>query len=117
MRVALIAAPFIPVPPKLYGGTELFIAHLAEGLACRGIDTVVYSNGESEVKTENRYLYSTMEWPVHSDVQAQFKDANHTAWAVHDAAARCDIIHLNNATGLTFSRFGNSAFVYSVLHP
>lgn len=117
MRVALIAAPFIPVPPKLYGGTELFIAHLAEGLVHRGIDAVVYSNGESKVKAENRYLYGTMEWPVHTDVQAQFKDANHTAWAVHDAAASCDIIHLNNATGLSYSRFVNSAFVHTVHHP
>jgi len=116
MRIALIAAPFIPVPPKLYGGTELFLAHLAEGLARRGIEVVVYSNGESKVKSENRYLYGAMEWPVRSDVQAQFKDANHTAWAVHDAAASCDIIHLNNATGLTFSRFVNAAFVYTVHH-
>lgn len=117
MRVGLIAAPFIPVPPRLYGGTELFIAHLAEGLSRRGIEAVVYSNGESTVQTENRYLYNKMEWPVHSDVQAQFKDANHTAWAVRDAAATCDIIHLNNATGLTYSRFANPAFVYTVHHP
>lgn len=117
MRVGLIAAPFIPVPPRLYGGTELFIAHLAEGLLRRGIEAVVYSNGESTVAAENRSLYSKMEWPVHSDVQAQFKDANHTAWAVQDAAATCDIIHLNNATGLTYSRFANPAFVYTVHHP
>ena len=32
MRVALVASPFISVPPKRYGGTELFIAQLAEGL-------------------------------------------------------------------------------------
>jgi len=117
MRVGLIAAPFIPVPPRLYGGTELFIAHLAEGLQHRGIEAVVYSNGESTIKTENRYLYDKMEWPVHSDIQAQFKDANHTAWAVEDASATCDVIHLNNATGLTYSRFVNSAFVYTVHHP
>jgi glycosyltransferase involved in cell wall biosynthesis len=116
MRVGLIAAPFISVPPKLYGGTELFIAHLAEGLVRRGIDAVVYSNGESEVKTENRHLYRKMEWPVLSDVHAQFKDANHTAWAVHDAAKTCDIIHLNNATGLSYSRFVNSGFVYTIHH-
>lgn len=117
MRVGLIAAPFIPVPPRLYGGTELFIAQLAEGLVHRGIDAVVYSNGESAVKAENRYLYPKMEWPVHSDIQAQFKDANHTSWAVHDAAKSCDIIHLNNATGLTYSRFVSSAFVYTIHHP
>ena len=30
MRIALIASPFISVPPKKYGGTELFISQLAE---------------------------------------------------------------------------------------
>ena len=32
MRIAIIAPPFICVPPKNYGGTELFIAQVAEGL-------------------------------------------------------------------------------------
>lgn len=117
MRIGLIAPPFIPVPPRLYGGTELFIAHLAEGLTRRGVDVVVYSNGESTLNTENRFLYEKMEWPVLSDIHAQFKDANHSAWAVEDAAKSCDIIHLNNATGLTYSRFVDREFVYTVHHP
>jgi len=41
MRVALIAPPFLPVPPRKYGGTDLFIAQLAEacgeGRRCRGV--------------------------------------------------------------------------------
>jgi glycosyltransferase involved in cell wall biosynthesis len=117
MRIGLIAPPFIPVPPPLYGGTELFVALLAEGLEHRGVDVVVYSNGESTVKVENRFLYDKMEWPVLSDIHAQFKDANHSAWAVQDAAKSCDIIHLNNATGLTYSRFVDRAFIYTVHHP
>ena len=38
MRIALIAAPFIAVPSADYGGTELFVAHLAEGLQKLNID-------------------------------------------------------------------------------
>lgn len=117
MRVGLISPPFIPVPPKLYGGTELFVAHLAEGLQQRGIDVVVYSNAESTVKAENRFIYGKAEWPVQSEIHAQFKDANHTAWAVRDAADSCDIIHLNNATGITYSRFLDAPFVCTVHHP
>ena len=49
MRIALIAPPFIAVPPKDYGGTELFIAQLAEGLHKTGVNVVVYANGESTV--------------------------------------------------------------------
>ena len=45
MRIALIAPPFIAVPPAAYGGTELFIAHLANGLHARGHDVTVYANG------------------------------------------------------------------------
>jgi len=43
MRVALVASPFIPVPPKDYGGTELFIADLARGLQALGVDVTVYA--------------------------------------------------------------------------
>ena len=49
MRVALVSSPFLAVPPRKYGGTELFIAQLAEGLKNSGIDVVVYANGESTV--------------------------------------------------------------------
>ena len=49
MRVALVASPFIPGPPREYGGTELFIADLAYGLQALGVDVTVYANGESTV--------------------------------------------------------------------
>ena len=52
MRIGLIAPPFISVPPAKYGGTELFIAHLACGLKKLGHDVVVYTNGESTVPVE-----------------------------------------------------------------
>ena len=63
MRIALIASPFIEVPPKRYGGTELFIAHLVEGLTKRGVKVVLYANGESKAACELRYLYARSEWP------------------------------------------------------
>ncbi len=64
MRIALIASPFISVPPKKYGGTELFISQLAEGLTRLGIDVVVYANGESTVQAELRWLYAKDDWPM-----------------------------------------------------
>ena len=60
MRVAIIAPPFIPVPPPKYGGTELFIAQLATGLTELGHDVVVYANGESRLPCEVRWLYETV---------------------------------------------------------
>jgi glycosyltransferase involved in cell wall biosynthesis len=117
MRVALVAPPFIPVPPKVYGGTELFIAHLAEGLKEQGIEAVVYCNGESTVDVEKRWLYETAQWPLKGEVYDNLKDINHTAWAVKDAMGYCDLIHLNNLPGLVHSRFIDVPFVYTMHHP
>jgi glycosyltransferase involved in cell wall biosynthesis len=117
MRISLIASPFISVPPKRYGGTELFIAHLAEGLTRLGIDVVVYANGESKVKAELRCLYKQDEWPIDGELYSNLKDLNHTSWAVADCWHEADIIHLNNAPGLAFSRISGPRWVYTVHHP
>ena len=117
MRVALIAPPFISIPPKKYGGTELFVGHLAEGLKQNGIDVVVYATGDSTIGVEVRSLYPESEWPLNGEIFSNLKDANHTFWAVADAVKDCDIVHLNNAPGLASSRFADLPFVYTVHHP
>ncbi|SRR5690349_1966365 len=117
MRIGLVAPPFISVPPARYGGTELFISHLAVGLKALGHDVVVYTNGESTVPVECRHLYPQGEWPIHGEVHGSLKDMNHTSWAVADARSDCDLIHLNNAPGLALSRLVQVPFVYTIHHP
>jgi glycosyltransferase involved in cell wall biosynthesis len=116
MRVALIAPPFLPVPPILYGGTELFIAQLAEGLKNCGIDVVVYSNGQSTVDVEVRWLYEEPQWPIQGEVYDNLKDFNHASWAIADAAGDSDIIHVHNVPALMFSRYTTNKFVYTMHH-
>lgn len=116
MRVALIAPPFIPVPPREYGGTELFIAHLAEELQRQGAQVVVYANGESALGVEIRWAYERSQWPIKQDEHAQLKDLDHTSWAVADAARDCDIIHLNTTQGLACSRFVRTPLVHTIHH-
>jgi hypothetical protein len=47
MRVAQIAPPWIPVPPVTYGGTELMVATLIQGLLDRGLEVCLFSAGDS----------------------------------------------------------------------
>jgi glycosyltransferase involved in cell wall biosynthesis len=117
MRIALIASPFLSVPPKQYGGTELFIAQLAEGLAGMGAEVVVYANGESRVNVEVRWLYAEDDWPIDGEMYASLKDLNHTSWAVNDCFPDADVIHLNNAPGLAFTRKRGPRWVYTIHHP
>lgn len=117
MRIALIAPPFLSVPPKQYGGTELFISDLAEGLTRLGIDVVVYANGESKVKAKLRWLYPKDDWPIQDELFAGLKDLDHTSWAVSECWRDSDIIHLNNAPCLAFSRMRGPRWVYTMHHP
>ena len=117
MRIALIASPFIPVPPICYGGTELFVAHLAESLSQMGHEVVVYANGESKVQAELRWYYRQTMWPPVGDFGETLKEVTHTAWAIRDALDTCDVIHLNNTFGLPYSHFVKVPFVCTIHHP
>jgi glycosyltransferase involved in cell wall biosynthesis len=116
MRIALIVPPFISVPPKRYGGTELFACQLAEGLDRLGFDVVLYTNGESTCPVEKRWIYAESCWPIPADIHNDLRDINHGAWAVKDAAESCDIIHVSNAPSLVHSRFVATPFVYTLHH-
>lgn len=117
MRVALIAPPFIAVPPADYGGTELFVAHLAEGLQRRGIDVIVYANGESTVNADRRSIYEHSQWPIKNAGVAWIRELNHTAWAFREAEQHSDVIHVQSAPALAFSRFVSRPVVLTLHGP
>lgn len=117
MRIGLIASPFISVPPPGYGGTELFVANLAEGLIRLGADVTVYTNGESTVKAELRWLFPRHEWPLSSELAGVTRELSHSSWAIADAEQNCDIIHVNSALALPFSRLATKPVVCTMHHP
>jgi len=104
----------IAVPPTDYGGTELFVAHLATALRELGVEVVVYANGESTVPVKRRSIYERAEWPIKNPENAWIRDVNHTSWAVADAQHGCDAIHVQSAQGITFSRFTHHPLVLTL---
>lgn len=52
MRIALLAPPYLPVPPKGYGGTEKIVSLLAEGLVASGHDVTLFATGDSETRAK-----------------------------------------------------------------
>jgi glycosyltransferase involved in cell wall biosynthesis len=117
VKIALIAAPFIAVPPAEYGGTELFVGQLAEGLSKAGVDAVVYANGESTVQAERRWLYERSLWPIKQPERGWIRELNHTSWAIRDALKDCDVIHVQSPQGLAFSHFVDRPFVLTLHGP
>jgi glycosyltransferase involved in cell wall biosynthesis len=117
MRIALIAPPFIAVPPGTYGGTELFIANLACGLHARGHEVTVYANGDSRLPCRIKWRYPHADWPVQDPVRSELKNLDHLAWAMGDAAATADLVHLNDVAAAPFTRFTDRPVVLTLHHP
>jgi glycosyltransferase involved in cell wall biosynthesis len=77
---------------------------------------IVYTNGESTVDAPMRWIYPEGEWPLKQEVEASLKGLNHFAWAINEASKETDLIHVNSAPGLSFSRFTDVPMVYTVHH-
>ena len=57
MRIALIAPPWLPVPPPAYGGTEVVLDTLARGLQAAGHEVVLATTGDSTCPVERAWVY------------------------------------------------------------
>lgn len=95
----------------------MFIAELARGLKEKGAKVILYANGASTVPVETRWMYEKEDWPVSGETELTLKLLTHSAWAIRDAAAQADVIHVNSAPALSLSHFVSQPFVYTVHHP
>lgn len=54
MRIVLTVDPYIPVPPRLYGGIERVVGQLVDGLASRGHDVTLFAHPASSAPARLR---------------------------------------------------------------
>jgi glycosyltransferase involved in cell wall biosynthesis len=96
----MVSTPFIPVPPPLYGGTELVVHDLVEGLLERGHRVTLFATGDSRTRARLCSLYPRAQWPP-----AAFTDLNHTSWAMAQVAdGDFDVVHAHSAAALALGR-------------
>ena len=114
MRIALISTQFVAVPPHSYGGTELVVHELVEGLVERGHDVVLFATGDSTTSAELRALYAEAQWPPE-----MLTDLNHVSWAMQQIVEHgpFDIVHAHSAVALGCARLvPNVPVVYTIHH-
>ena len=96
LRVALVAPPWLPVPPPGYGGIEYVIAELSDGLVARGHEVTVLAAPGSRTRAR---VVALLEDAYPKDMGATIHDVDHVARALEvvDAAAAAerpfDILH------------------------
>jgi glycosyltransferase involved in cell wall biosynthesis len=52
MRIAQIAPPWIPIPPKNYGGTESVLSNLVEEQVAQGHDVTLFAPGDAKTSAK-----------------------------------------------------------------
>lgn len=57
MKIAQVSTPFIAVPPPNYGGTELVVSLLTEGLVKKSHDVTLFATGDSKTAAHLEYIY------------------------------------------------------------
>jgi len=95
MKIAQIAPLYEAVPPKLYGGTEMVVAHLCDALVELGHDVTLFATAESS--TEAR-LIPMRDQALRLDAVPLKSDlAAHLAM-LHDVREMCqrfDVLHFH----------------------
>jgi glycosyltransferase involved in cell wall biosynthesis len=92
VRIAEIAPPWYPVPPSGYGGIELVVALLADGLVERGHDVTLYASDGSVTKAE--LVAPMLDPPDPALVGNPWFDAYHALFAYTDVLGNAfDVVH------------------------
>jgi glycosyltransferase involved in cell wall biosynthesis len=113
MRIAIVAEPFVPVPPKQYGGIEQVIHYLIKGLQEEGHEPILLAPGDSEVDcelipiTENALYFprTKKDLPAHAKRVRQARRV--TTAALKALLPRIDVIHSHGYDLTPFKDFPN----------
>lgn len=110
----MISTPFVAVPPRDYGGTELVVYELVEGLQRRGHEVTLFATGDSRTEAVLEFLFARAQWPPDP-----MTDFNHLTWAMEQVAqGSFDVVHSHSAAALALRRFVRAPpLVYTIHHP
>lgn len=114
MRVAVIAPPWVAVPPPAYGGTERVLDELCRGLAADGHDVLLVATGDSSCPVERAWTY---EQALGTERVTPVAELRHVVDAYRAVAAwGADVVHDHTLAGPLLGPDRTSAPVVTTNH-
>jgi glycosyltransferase involved in cell wall biosynthesis len=116
MRIAVIAPPWAPVPPRLYGGIETVVDRLALGLQDAGHDVVLFTTGDSTCAVPRQsFLPVAQGWRIGMSVP-ELLHVSAAYEAIHQQGF--DVVHDHTVLGPFFAhRYPDVAAVVTAHNP
>jgi glycosyltransferase involved in cell wall biosynthesis len=120
-RIAMLAPPWIPIPPPGYGGIEFVLALLCDALVARGHDVELFTTPGSTSRAKVRPL---LDGPHPESIERSLFEADHVgrAFDAFDVAANrgepFDVVHDHSGyTALAMADRQSAPFVHTVHGP
>ncbi len=95
MRIAIIAPPWAPVPPALYGGIEQAVDAEARGMAAAGHEVLLFTTGDSKCPVPRRWLLEESEGERMGFTVPELRHV----MAAYEAVEGYDIVHDHTVLG------------------
>ena len=112
MRIAVIAPPWAPIPPRLYGGIELVVDELATGFQQAGHDVVLFATGDSTSTLPTKWVLERAEG---HRIGAAVPELRHVMNA-YDSVQDFDIVHDHTVIGPVYAERCPDLHVVTTIH-
>ncbi|HET7489351.1 MAG TPA: glycosyltransferase family 4 protein [Acidimicrobiales bacterium] len=112
MRIAVVAPPWTPVPPILYGGIELVVDRLAVGFQRAGHDVLLFTTGDSTCPVPRKWALKEAE---HVRIGMAVPELRHVM-AAYDEVRDYDIVHDHTIMGPVYAQRFPDLPVVTTIH-
>jgi len=99
MKIAIVAPPWVPVPPVGYGGTEAVLDGLARGLVAAGHEVLLYTTGDSACPVPKAWVF---EKAAGVGIGGAVTELRHVIHA-YEAVQSYDIVHDHTLVGPVYA--------------
>src|SRR5690349_14568937 len=119
MKIAVVAGPYVPIPPERYGGTEQVIHHLIKGLLEGGHEPILIGTGDSDVACELIPIVDTAigfpktkaDLPKHRELVKAAEKRTHEV--LRGLIKKVDLIHSHGFDLSPFQHFPNLTTIHN----
>jgi len=113
MRVAMIAPPWIPIPPPRYGGIEAVVALVTDRLVKLDIDVTLFCAPGSH---SNAQMIHTLPHAYEKSIHNSMFEVDHVLQALRYARRGFDVIHDNTNVGVALAHYGSHVPIVHTMH-
>lgn len=111
MKIAMLAPPWIKIPPAGYGGTEWVVHYLSEAMVERGHDVTLFATGDS---TTNARLEAVFDKEMPGWIGQALYEVQHVSACIRQAD-RFDLIHDHSGfAAVAFSPYIQTPLVHTL---